>query len=75
MRTITPEEYHLICDALHELTEIMLEVGITEFKASKLETEIYWDTENKGSVNPEALENFVEWVEQHYFDRLEKGIV
>lgn len=69
-RTITADEFTVVCNMIAQLTEILLVVGIVEIKISKKEKEIYWDTENKGKIDPKELEKFSSYVEKFYLDKV-----
>lgn len=71
-RTITPAEYEQVRGALEELAEILLAVGIVELKISKAEALIFWDTENKGTVDPDALAAFCDLIERHWWDMVQR---
>ena len=71
-RTITPDEYDDACVMMQQLTEILLAVGIVEVKISQKEREIFWDTENKGKIDPEALKKFSALVDKHWFTLTEQ---
>jgi hypothetical protein len=59
MRTITPAEFQDTADMLFDLTALLLEAGIVELRISKREEIIFWDTEGKGQIDPEALQSLV----------------
>lgn len=67
-RAITVDEFDVACVLMNQLTEILLAVGIVEVKISKKEKEIFWDTENRGKIDPVALEEFSNVIESHYLD-------
>lgn len=67
-RTITVEEYEELCATFFQLTEILLIVGVVELKISKKEREIFWDTENKGKIDPLELERFGHLIDGHWMN-------
>lgn len=67
-RKITADEYHVVCEMLNQLTEILLVVGVVELKISKKDKEIFWDTENGAQVDSKELMAFSELIESHYLD-------
>jgi hypothetical protein len=69
-RKIKAEEFHLIQDMFHQLNAVLQDIGIVELKISKQEQSIYWDTEGGAKINPHALEQFCDLIENHYMERL-----
>ena len=72
-RTITPDEYQQVCEMLNQLTELLAAAGIVEFKVSKKERLIFWDTEGKGQVSPDHLARLCRRVDDAYTDELERA--
>lgn len=67
-RRITAAEFEQVSGALNELSDILLAVGIVELKISKAEALIFWDTEGKGKIDPDALTAFCDLIERHWWE-------
>lgn len=67
-RKIKGDEYETACEMMHQLTEILLVVGIVEIKISKKEREIYWDTEGGGKIDPKELDKFSSVIDKHWME-------
>ena len=74
-RTITAEECGNVGEMLHCLTELLAHAGIVEVRISKKEREIYWDTENKGKVDPKALAALYDHITNYWEELAMEGAI
>lgn len=76
-RTITASEYETVLEGIELLAQILEAVGIVKLNVDAEEKTIFWDTKNKGQVNPELLSKFFSLVEKFYHDEeiyLDEGL-
>lgn len=66
-RIIREEELDTIYSMMSQLTQILLLAGITEVKISKKTREIYFDTEDGGMIDPQALDELSSSIDKIYF--------
>lgn len=65
-KKITKEQFDELCGTLDTLTQPLVAIGVVEFRISKAEKKIYWDTEKGGMVDGKLLTDFSELMEQFF---------
>lgn len=70
MRKIKADEGPILIEMVHQLAEILTAIGVVEYKVSKKEHEIFFDTEGGAQIDPGKLKAFAEVVDKHYIDML-----
>lgn len=75
MRKITSDEGDVLIELVNELAEILTAIGIVEYKVSKKEQVIFFDTEKGAQIDPALLQSFAALIENYYIDELGKKCV
>lgn len=72
MRKITHDEGDVLVELVNELAEILTAIGIVEYKVSKKEQVIFFDTEKGARIDPARLQSFATLIENYYIDELQR---